>query len=69
MRAGIIFILFLITSQGMAQYSGYVFIDQNDNRIMDPNESGLGGVAVSNGEHVIRTDRFGKFTPSQVNQG
>jgi len=40
---------------------GYVFVDTNNNSIMDPDEKGLSGVLVSNQEEVIMTDENGHF--------
>lgn len=40
---------------------GYVFVDSNNNSIMDPNEKGLNGVMVSNQKDVVITDEKGHF--------
>ena len=40
---------------------GYVFHDTNGNGIFDRNESGVRGVAVSNGREVVATDTRGQY--------
>ncbi|MFN3682343.1 MAG: calcineurin-like phosphoesterase C-terminal domain-containing protein [Fimbriimonadaceae bacterium] len=45
-----------------ATAKGTVFEDANGNGVRDPGERGLGGVAVSNGLDVVRTDRAGRWS-------
>ncbi|MEE8306257.1 MAG: metallophosphoesterase N-terminal domain-containing protein, partial [Gammaproteobacteria bacterium] len=40
---------------------GHVFHDKNGNGIFDRNESGVRGVAVSNGREVVATDARGQY--------
>ncbi len=46
----------------IAQHTGRVFIDSNNNGQYDPGEKGMRGVAVSDGLHVVQTDANGTFT-------
>jgi hypothetical protein len=48
---------FLTTTSGAVTVIGIVYIDANKNREYDRGEKGVKGVAVSNGESVIKTDR------------
>ncbi len=41
--------------------SGTVFNDNNKNQVMDEEEQGIPGVAVSNGREVVITDRDGRY--------
>ena len=41
--------------------SGHVFHDKNGNGIFDRNESGVRGVAVSNGREVVVTNTRGQY--------
>lgn len=41
--------------------SGTVFVDTNQNSILDDDEIGLSGVLVSNGREVVSTDENGKY--------
>ena len=43
------------------QAKGFVFHDENRNRIMDGSEKGIAGVAVSNGIDVVKTNEMGKY--------
>ncbi|RPE06006.1 hypothetical protein EGT74_27035 [Chitinophaga lutea] len=45
-----------------AQYSGYVFSDDNKNGLREPREKGIAGVRVSDGLNVLVTDSDGAFT-------
>lgn len=45
-----------------APYSGKVFVDENRNGIYDTGEKRLAGICVSDGLHVVKTDRNGQFT-------
>jgi predicted phosphodiesterase len=47
---------------------GVVFIDQNDNGLLDDGESGVAGAVVSDGISVVRTDEAGRFSLPQ-NEG
>lgn len=42
--------------------AGVVFGDANGNGMRDPGESGIAGVAVSNGHEVVRTDANGRYS-------
>ncbi|MCC6241841.1 MAG: metallophosphoesterase [Gemmatimonadaceae bacterium] len=53
----------------VAQYSGTVFVDSNGNGVRDRAEVGVVGVAVSNQESVVLTDRDGRYTLSGRGQG
>ena len=44
------------------QAQGYVYWDQNNNRIRDAGESGLAGIKVSNGFDIVKTDAQGLYT-------
>ena len=44
---------------------GSVFLDRNENGQRDPGEPGIRGVAVSDGESVVRTDRDGTWSLPQ----
>ncbi|NLO32226.1 MAG: hypothetical protein GX117_02540 [Candidatus Hydrogenedentes bacterium] len=41
---------------------GTVYHDQNGNRVKDAHESGIPGVAISNGESVVVTDSAGRYS-------
>jgi hypothetical protein len=57
-----VIIVFLLNNFIVAQnIEGYVFIDSNNNSIMDPDEKGVNGVMVSNQRDVILTDENGHF--------
>lgn len=45
----------------MADYSGTVFLDKNNNGIRDKGEKGMSGVVVSNGSDVVKTNDKGEF--------
>lgn len=45
-----------------AQVSGKVFNDKNANGILDHNEKGMQGVAVSDGFSIVKTDKDGQYT-------
>lgn len=49
-----------------AAVSGDVFVDKNNNGIRDKNETGLGGVAVSDQVHVVQTDATGHYVLNDV---
>ena len=44
-----------------ATATGRVFIDTNQNGVLDGNENGLPGVRVSNGLQVVVTDKNGRY--------
>ena len=57
---------FLLGMMGLActasaQYTGKVFVDQNKNGVFDKNEKVMPGVCVSDGLHVVKTDRKGEY--------
>ncbi|PTS97095.1 hypothetical protein DBR11_17985 [Pedobacter sp. HMWF019] len=60
-RLLILFFCLAFWGIGKAQYKGKVFLDQNKNKLLDAGEKGLPGVAVSDGQHVLRTDNDGGF--------
>ncbi|MEM9234067.1 MAG: metallophosphoesterase N-terminal domain-containing protein, partial [Pseudomonadota bacterium] len=41
--------------------TGRVFLDENGNGVLDDRETGLGGIAVSNGREVVLTDSEGGY--------
>ena len=45
-------------------FSGYIFIDENENGIKDKKEKGLINIPVSNGDTIIKTDKNGFFSIS-----
>lgn len=47
---------------GQQAATGYVFLDANNNGKKDRKESGISGVAVSNGTDVVLTDKAGKYS-------
>jgi predicted MPP superfamily phosphohydrolase len=51
----------LALSTQRADVTGVVFVDANGNGIRDAGEAGLAGVAVSNQDTVVTTDRSGAF--------
>ncbi|SHG19097.1 outer membrane protein assembly factor BamB family protein [Pedobacter caeni] len=53
--------LALLSSVAGAQYKGKVFVDNNRNKTAEAQEKGMPGVAVSDGQHVVRTDQDGNF--------
>ncbi len=57
-----------VVSSGMAQESarGTVFEDKNHNDTLDPGETGIAGVGVSNGRDVVLTDGQGHYQLSVV---
>lgn len=58
------FIVFVLLSNNFLfaqNIEGYVFVDHNNNSIMDPDEKGLYGVMVSNQKEVVMTDNKGHF--------
>lgn len=56
-----IFIISVFALSGYAQYSGKVFVDENDNGIYDSGEKLLKGIKVSDGLNVVETESDGKF--------
>ena len=46
---------------GEEQAKGFVYHDANQNRIKDANESGVAGVAVSNGTDIVHTNGEGEW--------
>jgi hypothetical protein len=44
--------------------TGFVFDDENRNGVLDPAESGISDVAVSNGRDVVRSDESGRYSLS-----
>ncbi|MCC8155026.1 MAG: metallophosphoesterase, partial [Tannerellaceae bacterium] len=54
-------LLLFTCPDSFAQYSGKVFIDSNENGIYDPGEKLLQNVTVSDGLHVVLTDKHGQF--------
>ncbi|MBI9064949.1 MAG: PQQ-binding-like beta-propeller repeat protein [Marinilabiliaceae bacterium] len=59
----IIIVVFLVVMNFMAgaQLKGYVFHDKNGNGARDIEEQGISDAVVSDGFHVIRTDKKGRF--------
>lgn len=63
MRAGILLsaILALVPSQLRAACDSRVFNDANRNGVFDPGERGISGVGVSDGEHIVRSGKDGRY--------
>lgn len=55
------FIISVFALSGYAQYSGKVFVDENNNGIYDSGEKLLKGIKVSDGLNVVQTDGKGQF--------
>lgn len=55
------FIISVFALMGYAQYSGKVFVDENNNGIYDSGEKLLKGIKVSDGLNVVQTDGKGQF--------
>ncbi|MFV0272171.1 MAG: PQQ-binding-like beta-propeller repeat protein [Macellibacteroides fermentans] len=53
---------FLIAGNVFGQHTGYVFVDANWNGILDKGERRLEGVSVSDGLHVVKSDKSGFFS-------
>ena len=49
-----------VSSQN-SQVRGTVYLDVNENGIRDPREKGIGGVKVSNGVEVVKTNARGQY--------
>lgn len=60
--AVVIFLFACITSKVFANHTGIVFVDGNKNGKHDKGEKLLRGVLVSDGLHVVKTDKNGLFT-------
>ncbi len=56
-----ILIIFSFSVTKAQRIEGFVFIDSNNNSLMDPDEKGLKGVLVSNQKDVVITDQNGYF--------
>ncbi len=54
-------ILFLMNHTVDAAFKGRIFHDTNKNGICDKNEKGIKGIAVSDGLHVVKTDKKGYY--------
>lgn len=52
----------LFSHAAASGYSGLVFADRNANGLCDLGERGVPDVAVSDGLHVVKTDRHGRYT-------
>lgn len=50
-----------LTATASAQYTGRVYVDQNNNGSFDKNEKLLSNVCVSDGLHVVKTDKQGIY--------
>ncbi len=61
-RIIIVVTLFLITISANAQFKGKVYLDENRNGSFDMGEKLLPGIAVSNGETVVLTDKKGNYS-------
>jgi len=58
----ILLVLFILCSMSFSEgFSGVVFNDNNKNGLMDPEESGISGVSVSNGVNVVQTSEDGSY--------
>lgn len=54
--------LMLAAMPAMAEYTGHVYVDKNQNGLRDKGEKPLAGVHVSDGLHVVKTGADGSFT-------
>lgn len=54
--------LMLAAVQSMAEYTGHVYVDKNQNGIWDKGEKPMAGVKVSDGLNVVETATDGSFT-------
>lgn len=54
--------LFVSSARAQSSVTGFVYSDSNSNSRRDANESGIAGVAVSNGVEVVLTDNGGRYT-------
>src|SRR3546814_6230402 len=62
MRRAIVAMLWFACGCAVAQApGGTVFEDGNGNGVRDAGEAGIGGVAVSDGRQVVRTDAQGRY--------
>jgi len=57
-----LFILLSFSVNVFAQYNGKVFIDSNQNGLMDPGEKPISKIRVSDGLNVTATDNDGRFS-------
>ncbi|HVK51234.1 MAG TPA: metallophosphoesterase N-terminal domain-containing protein, partial [Pseudoxanthomonas sp.] len=61
----LLFLLSAFASHAFAQAprcpTGFVFEDRNGDGERDPGERGLPGVAVSDGQHIVRSDAQGRW--------
>lgn len=55
------FVLFPAAHQAQTAISGYVYYDANENSTYDSGENGIGGVFVSNGSDIVKTDQGGYY--------
>ena len=62
-KAFIFFLFFFVLSLGFAErkVGGIVFLDANNNNVLDKGEKGLANVPVSDGKQIILTDRRGHY--------
>ena len=46
---------------GAWDFSGIVYCDRNGNGVQDKGEKGIKGIAVTNGDTIVLTDRKGRY--------
>lgn len=56
-----VFLLIVLSSTAMAQYTGTVFVDANENGLFDEGEKVLNDISVSDGLNVTQTDNKGSY--------
>ncbi len=63
MRSASMLMLLVLSSALHAEvcHSARVFVDANHNAVLDNHEQGLSGIAVSDGEHIVYTDKNGVY--------
>jgi hypothetical protein len=61
-RFPLVILLLLLAAPALAEVSGIVFIDVNQNGVRDAGEPPRAGVVVSNGLDVVRTDAEGRYS-------
>ncbi|MDE6179920.1 MAG: hypothetical protein K2G02_02095, partial [Phocaeicola sp.] len=54
--------LLAVALPATASYNGRVFVDKNNNGILDKGEKTLKGIKVSDGLHVVETAADGSYT-------
>ncbi|MBR9855611.1 MAG: phosphoesterase [Algicola sp.] len=58
----ILFLFQSLSAQDWQQVDGKVFLDTNNNKVMDANEKGIRNIWVSNGDTFVQTDKSGAYS-------